>query len=77
MSEEFSAKPLTDKIKKFLYSSRRRFKIFETCHSSKFNFENKVLLPDEFHFCSPFHFKLSEHLNIPKKIVEMEIPKKI
>ena len=76
MPEEFSAKPLTDKIKKFLYSSRRRFKIFETCHSSKFNFENKVLLPDEFHFCSPFHLKASKNLNVPKKIVEMEIPKK-
>lgn len=76
MPEEFSAKPLTAKIKKFLYSSRRRFKIFETCHSSKFNFENKVLLPDEFHFCSPFHLKASENLNVPKKIVEMEIPKK-
>jgi len=75
--EDFSAKPITDGLKEFLYSKNRKFKIFETCHNSTFNFQNKVLLPDEFHFCSPFHLKVSENLNVPKKIVEMEIPKKM
>lgn len=76
IAEVFSLKVLTDELKEFLYSPDRKFKIFETCHNSTFDFNNKVLIPDEFHFCSPFHLKLSEHLNIPKKIVEMEIPKK-
>ena len=77
MAEEFSLKPLTNELKQFLYDKNRKFKVFETCHNSTFNFDNKVLIPDEFHFCSPFHFKKSEFLNVPKKLIEMEIPKRV
>jgi len=76
IAEDFSLKPLTAKLKEFLYSKDREFKIFETCHNSTFDFKNKVLIPDEFHFCSKFHLEASKNLDVPKKIIEMEIRNK-
>lgn len=77
IAEEFALKPLTSQLKEFLYKKDRTFKIFETCHNSVFNFSNKVLIPDGFDFCSRYHFKISEFLNVPKRLVEMEIPDKV
>ncbi len=75
IGENFSLKQLTEKLKSFLYSPERKFKIYETCHTSEFDFKDKVLMPDEFYFCTPYHLKSSNHLNVPKKVVEMQIDK--
>ena len=75
IGENFSLKQLTEKLKSFLYSPERKFKIYETCHTSEFDFKDKVLMPDEFYFCTPYHLKSSNHLNVPKKVVEMQINK--
>lgn len=76
VAEIFSLKVLTDKISGFLFSKDRKFKLIETCHTSDFDFSTKYLIPDEFHFCSKYHLKLTDHIDIPKQIVDMEINKK-
>lgn len=76
VAEIFALRPLTEKLKDFIYSEDRVFKVYETCHTSEFNFENKKHIPDEFYFCSPYHIKISEFLNVPKKLVEMKIETK-
>ena len=73
IAEQFSLKSLTEELKNFLYNQKRKFKVFETNHDTSFDYKTKVLKPDEFHFCSTYHLSISKHLDIPKKIVEMEI----
>jgi len=75
LAEIFSLKKLTDDIKNFLYDENRSFKILETCHTSEFNFDDKKLIPDAFHFCSSFHKNLCT-LNVPSKLVDMKVGKK-
>jgi FkbM family methyltransferase len=77
LSEIFSLKKLTDKILNYLYNNDRKFKLLETSHTSQFDFHNKKFLPDQFDFCSKYHLQKSEFINIPKQLVEMEIPLKI
>lgn len=69
---------LNTKITDFLYNnpSQRRFKVTETCHTSEFNFQKKKYIPDSFTFCSKYHLKLTDHIKIPKEIVEMVIEPK-
>jgi autotransporter strand-loop-strand O-heptosyltransferase len=76
IAENFGLKLLTEELKDFLYNKHREFKIFETCHTSLFDFKNKVLMPDQFYFCSLYHFKVSSFLDTPKKLVDMKIDKK-
>ena len=72
-------KSLNAKIVDFLYkdSSLRSFKTTETCHTSEFDFSKKKFIPDYFTFCSKYHLRLTEHINIRKEIVEMTIESKI
>lgn len=75
IAEIFSLKKLTDDIKNFLYDDNRNFKIIETCHTSEFDFVDKKLMPDEFHFCCAYHKNLC-NLDVPSKLVDMKIEKK-
>ncbi len=76
LAEIFSLKKLTDDIKNFLYDENRSFKILETCHTSEFDFNDKKLIPDAFHFCSSFHKNLC-NLNVSSKLVDMKVEKKV
>ena len=77
ISEVFSLKNITEPLFDYLYSKDRSFKIVETSHTSEFNFANKKYLPDRFDFCTPYHLKKTNHLNVEKNIVEMTIPNKL
>jgi autotransporter strand-loop-strand O-heptosyltransferase len=74
LPEEFAIKPMSKDFLEFLYKKDRSYKILETCHTSQFDFNKKIYMPDAFWFCSEYHLKLSENINVPKKIVEMDLP---
>jgi autotransporter strand-loop-strand O-heptosyltransferase len=74
LPEEFAIKPMSKDFLEFLYKKDRSYKILETCHTSQFDFNKKIYIPDAFWFCSDYHLKLSKNINVPKKIVEMDLP---
>jgi autotransporter strand-loop-strand O-heptosyltransferase len=74
LPEEFAIKPMSKDFLEFLYKKDRSYKILETCHTSQFDFKEKIYIPDAFWFCSDYHLKLSKNIDIEKKIVEMELP---
>ena len=76
LPEIFCYKPLVKELTDFLYDKDRKFKVIETCHTSEFDFQKKEYIPDEFYFCSRFHLDASQHIHIPKTIVEMQIQAK-
>ena len=76
LAEDFALRPLTNVLIDFLFDSNRKFKIYETCHTSSFDFENIKYMPDEFHFCSIHHLQKATDLPIPCKLLDMYIPKK-
>jgi len=75
ISEIFCYKPFVQELKDYLYNPNKSFKLIETCHTSEFDFKKKTSIPDEFHFCSPYHATLTNHIDIPKILVDMELPK--
>lgn len=74
LPEEFAIKPMSKDFLEFLYKKDRSYKILETCHTSQFDFNKKIYIPDAFWFCSDYHLKLSKNINVQKKIVEMDLP---
>ena len=72
--EQFAIKPMSKDFLEFLYKKERSYKILETCHTSQFDFNKKIYIPDAFWFCSEYHLELSKNINVEKKIVEMELP---
>ncbi len=75
--EGFEYRKIPKEILDKIYVSNRKYKIIETTHYNAFNFQEKKYIPDEFMFCSPKHIKDSEHIDIPKKVWEVPIEKKI
>ena len=75
--EAFAIKPMSKDFINFLYDQTRNYKIIETCHTSLFDFKNKIYIPDIFWFCSEYHLDLTKHINIEKKIVDMKLPQRI
>jgi len=74
LPEEFAIKPMSKDFLEFLYKKDRAYKILETCHTSQFDFKEKIYIPDAFWFCSDYHLKLSKNIDIEKKVIEMELP---
>jgi GR25 family glycosyltransferase involved in LPS biosynthesis len=72
--EEFSESFINGDILKNIYTSDRKYKIFETTHSS--HKQEKIFLPDAFIFVSSAHIRMYGHYNIPASIVEYPIDKK-
>jgi hypothetical protein len=61
------------KIADKIYNNNRKYKIFETTHSSDYFVENKIFLPDKFIFVSPYNAIKFLSLNIPFEIIEYPI----
>ena len=59
-----------------LYSKDRTWRIIETCHSSAYNYYNKVYHPDAYAFCTPYHLKTFEKTPSPKYVIEFPIERK-
>ena len=73
MIEEFSETFIPDHILKKLYSRDRKYKIFETTHSSHSNPGHKRFFPDKFIFVSPFSAKTFKDTGVPFDLIEYPI----
>lgn len=75
--EGFEYRKIPNDILDKIYVPDRDYKIIETTHYNAFDFSKKQYIPDEFMFCSQKHIKDSEHIDVPKKVWEVPIKKKI
>jgi hypothetical protein len=73
MIEEFAETFMENHITKRLYSKNRKYKIFETTHSSHSNPSWKKFLPDKFIFVSPFSVKTFKDMGVPIDLIEYPI----
>jgi len=63
-------------IAKKIYVPERKYKIFETTHSSDYNVDDKIFFPDKFLFVSQYNsFKFSK-FGIPSEVIEYPVEKK-
>lgn len=75
MIEEIAETFIPNHILKRLYSPDRKYKIFETTHSSYSSPSQKKYLPDKFIFVSPYSAKKFKDLDVPFDIIEYPIDK--
>jgi glycosyltransferase involved in cell wall biosynthesis len=75
--EEFPEMFMDDKLAAFVYSKTRTWKISETTHDSSFNPKHKKWMPDEFVFVSSYNIFKYVHLDVPMKVIEYPIDKKV
>jgi hypothetical protein len=71
--EELPEYFMSDEITKKIYTDNRNYKIFETCHDSSFNTNNKRFSPDKFILVSNYQIKMLDDLNIDSEVVEYPI----
>ncbi len=64
---------IPDEIADKIYTSDRKYKIFETSHDSSYDTRLKRFMPDKFLFVSDFQKKQYQNLNIPSEVVEYPI----
>jgi len=64
-------------IMKKLYRNDRPYRIVETCHNITFNPKDKLLIPDAFAFCTPYHLKTFSEIETEKALIEYPIEDKI
>jgi len=75
--EKYSFAGFPDELARKLYSSDRKYKIFETSHDSGFEPNlYKKYLPDKFIFISKWHIEKYKNFNVPKVVIEYPIEKK-
>lgn len=75
-AEKFSMRGFKPDFCDWLYRKDRPYKIEECIHESTFPIEDKRYLPDEFVFCCDFYLDRAKSLNVPMRVVEMELPTK-
>jgi len=63
-------------ISKEIYNDKRKYTIIETTHTSNFNVNDKIFLPDKFLFVSFYNVFLYNRFNVPIDVVEYPIDKK-
>jgi glycosyltransferase involved in cell wall biosynthesis len=74
--EEFPELFMEYNVAKEIYKENRKYKLFETTHSSDFDTKNKLFYPDKFILVSRFNtFKLYD-LGVPMEVIEYPIDKK-
>jgi hypothetical protein len=71
--EEMPEYFMSDEIAKQIYTKDRKYKIFETCHDSSFNTDNKRFRPDKFILVSKYQVGMLRSLNVPSEVVEYPI----
>lgn len=62
-------------ISKEIYKSDRKYKIFETTHSSDFNVDDKIFFPDKFLFVSQYNCFKFNKFGIPSEVIEYPVEK--
>jgi hypothetical protein len=73
MIEEFSETFMPTHVMKRLYSKDRRYKIFETTHSSHTQVSWKKFFPDKFIMVSPYSLTVFKDMGIPMDLIEYPI----
>lgn len=71
--EELPEYFLPDSVSEEIYTSNRKYKIFETSHDSSFDKSNKRFFPDKFLVVSNYQTKMLGGLNVPVKVIEYPI----
>ena len=64
-------------IAKEIYKKDRKYKIFETTHSSDYVVDNKLFFPDKFIFVSQYNCFKFNKFGIPTEVVEYPVDKKM
>jgi len=64
-------------VAKQIYTKDRKYRIFETTHSSDYNVDNKMFFPDKFIFVSQYNCFKFNKFGIPTEVVEYPVDKKI
>lgn len=59
----------------YIYRKDRKYKIFETTHTSTFNVDEKRYFPDKFLFVSKYSKELYSKFDIPSEVIEYPIDK--
>jgi hypothetical protein len=77
MIEEFSETFMPNHIMARLYSTERKYKIFETTHSSHTQPSWKKFLPDKFIFVSPYSLEVFKDMGVPMDLIEYPIEERI
>ncbi len=77
MIEELSETFIPNHISRRLYSKDRKYKIFETTHSSHSNPNQKKFLPDKFIFVSPFSARTFKDIGVPFDLIEYPVDIKL
>ena len=62
-------------IAKQIYKSDRKYKIFETTHSSDFDIDKKLFFPDKFLFVSQYNCFKFNKFGIPAEVIEYPVEK--
>ena len=62
-------------IAKEIYREDRKYKIFETTHSSDFNVDDKIFFPDKFLFVSQYNCFKFNKFGIPTEVIEYPVEK--
>lgn len=75
--EEFPEIYMDVKIAKQIYSTSRKYTIFETSHGIYFNSNRKKFFPDKYLFVSEFQANVYKDHNVPFEIVEYPIENNI
>jgi glycosyltransferase involved in cell wall biosynthesis len=73
--EEFPEMFMDSEIAKLIYKKDRTYKIVETTHDSSFKVEDKVFLPDEFVFVSPYTLLKYRDFDVPTSLIEYPVDK--
>ena len=63
-------------IAKEIYKPNRKYKIFETTHSSDYNVNDKLFFPDKFLFVSQYNCFKFNKFGIPAEVIEYPVEKK-
>jgi len=63
-------------LAKQIYKKDRKYKIFETTHSSDYNVDDKIFFPDKFLFVSQYNCFKFNKFGIPTEVIEYPVEKK-
>lgn len=73
MIEELSETFMSNKVMERLYDKKRKYKIFETTHSSHTQPSWKRFYPDKFIFVAPYSVEMFKGLGVPMDLIEYPV----
>jgi hypothetical protein len=77
MEEIAEEQDLPNEVLDLIYTQTRSYKIIESTHTSTFNINNKIYLPDKFMFLSNYNLDQYRGFDVPKIVIEYPVDNKI